>query len=252
MNPSSINIIPDPADNLDQADRETCAPDILYETGSISFNESEISFDYGYQEPRNQLLHFFPSALAHTPNLNPGLNRKSPSINSSPIMTLCIVCKSLFNPHFNPHGSCMFHKERWTFNGFPCSGSNDKSSEGCCISKHSADLKHEIETETPKLCSNCKEFGHLSKACPKDPNARSGLDPKGELERITKLKTPKLQPKNIHGKYEVDKEGFRDIEKLKAKVGEKRNLFMTEGSGGALRFAGVDTEEEEKMRLRGK
>jgi hypothetical protein len=146
----------------------------------------------------------------------------------------------------------VFHKERWTCSGFPCCGSNDKTSDGCCISKHSADLKHEIESETPKLCSNCKEFGHLSKTCPKDPNARSGLDPKGELERITKLKTPKLQPKNIHGKYEVDKEGFRDIEKLKAKVGEKRNLFMTDPSGTALRLAGVGSEEEEKGRLWGK
>jgi hypothetical protein len=243
----------------DQADRETCAPEILYETGSISFNESEISFDCPVIDSANQFSPFSPNLNpSHRPGLSPGplnspIPRQSIKNSSNPfvhsIATLCLTCKSLYNPNFNPHGSCIFHKERWNSGSYTCCGSPVKNSSGCCISRHSAETRAEIETETLKLCSNCKELGHLSKLCPKDPNTRSGVDPKVELERITKLKTPKIQPKNIHGNYEVDKEGFKDIEKLKAKIKEKRSLFTTVPSSND-RCQSLSTEEAERHRLR--
>lgn len=38
------------------------------------------------------------------------------------------------------------------------------------------------------ICSSCKEVGHASHECPKDPNARTRNDPIEEIERLQNIK----------------------------------------------------------------
>lgn len=212
----------------DHEDRETCAPEILFGSASNSFNESEISFEC----PFIQSTQLPP---IRTKNIFSQIKPK----NS--LTTLCMVCKSLYDPLLNSQWSCKYHKEKWNSNTFPCCGQGNIDAPGCCTGKHS-DV---VRAEAQNMCSNCKESKHLSKDCPKDPNTRSGVDQQGELERIIKLKTPKLLPKSIHCNYEQEKDGFSDIEKLKLTIKEK---LMT--APVFERVKSLNTEEAERTQLR--
>lgn len=98
------------------------------------------------------------------------------------------------------------------------------------------------------VCTSCRNSEHLVRDCPKDPNTRSGANPLEELERISKLKTPKITMKNmgINQKYRSDKEGFKDIAALIATIKAKNDPQIPQHLSN---FQHLTTEEAEKLAL---
>ncbi|OMJ72641.1 hypothetical protein SteCoe_28866 [Stentor coeruleus] len=133
----------------------------------------------------------------------------------------CEVCNRQFNNLTNFDWSCVYHPFQWNGFIYRCCGKTKKQSPGCSTSKHK-------KTQTPKppqiffSCTSCKDHGHTSKDCPKDPNTRTGVDPFSELNRISQLNFSKMTPKIKSAKYELEREGFNDIKDLQKLIKEKQ------------------------------
>mmetsp|Transcript_34166 Transcript_34166/g.52438 ORF Transcript_34166/g.52438 Transcript_34166/m.52438 type:complete len:180 (+) Transcript_34166:450-989(+) len=80
-----------------------------------------------------------------------------------------------------------------------CCGKRGREQPGCKFQKHESkddeDEDDENEKEKGKhkhlkylRCHCCKEMGHTIEECPRDPNLKTQLDPKVELDRIQKIK----------------------------------------------------------------
>lgn len=71
-----------------------------------------------------------------------------------------------------------------------CCGKTDYNAPGCKVQKHSTrdDKGNEGEASPGQLkqvkCLCCKEYGHQSEECPKDPNYRSNFDVQEEDARL--------------------------------------------------------------------
>lgn len=132
----------------------------------------------------------------------------------------CMVCSRQFNNLTNFDWSCVHHPLQWNGFIYGCCGKTKKQSVGCSTSKHK-------KNQTPKpiqissSCTSCKEHGHTSKYCPKDPNTRTGADPFEELNRISQLNFSKATPKIKSAKYKLEREGFDDIKNLQKIIKEK-------------------------------
>lgn len=78
-----------------------------------------------------------------------------------------------------------------------CCGKTMSDAPGCKYSKHESknddeDEKEKNDDEIIKLkalkCFCCKEKGHKTENCPKDPNFRQNIDTEKEQQRIIEIK----------------------------------------------------------------
>mmetsp|Transcript_12111 Transcript_12111/g.12165 ORF Transcript_12111/g.12165 Transcript_12111/m.12165 type:complete len:195 (+) Transcript_12111:254-838(+) len=137
-----------------------------------------------------------------------------------------------------------------------CCGKLKEDAIGCVKSKHETrDDEEGDENEANdeitnkkinKKCPSCKEIGHLPHQCPKDPNARSNVNQKEEIDRIfltqrrrdrmgnmTSDVTIKLkamlkinEEDEKEGKTQRENLGFEDIEEVRLEAIETPiNIF---------------------------
>ena len=77
-----------------------------------------------------------------------------------------------------------------------CCGKTWKEAPGCKFSKHESkddeEDENKVENEKVKLkntkCFCCKESGHITANCHRDPNLKTNADSHAELVRIDKYK----------------------------------------------------------------
>ena len=193
----------------DLEDNETCAPEIICESQSLSFDES----DYSNEDPISQssnLYNLIGSAMCVD-------NKKTTTKHVSSNLTekTCLNCNRRVNTSFNLPCFCSTHNEKANI-------LNNLKNKGLEQNVSKIESKHKAI-----VCSCCREIGHIGKDCPKDPNTRTGVNPFDELQRISQLKQSKMISKiQTNRKYDVDKEGFSDIDCLKATIKEKNNLML--------------------------
>ena len=82
-----------------------------------------------------------------------------------------------------------------------CCGKQDKNAKGCLIASHVANKNDRLQNneDVPNLtkCACCKQAGHLSNECPRDPNIRGHkFFPADETDRIED--TEQTQYKKMH------------------------------------------------------
>jgi hypothetical protein len=165
---------------------------------------------------------------------------------------ICQNCKKLFREEDNFNWSCKTHLSVYNGTMFWCCGQTDKDAEGCIVGKHvwAEDEEHKGNIKNTVFCSvkymqSCKEVGHASKDCPKDPNARTLCDPVQELERISENLKQKakihvdvlnqqlwLQHQRtgtIRDKFALFSD-FEDVQevKIEAQIKKKENLYEIE------------------------
>ena len=115
---------------------------------------------------------------------------------------LCQKCKKMYKESENFNWSCKVHVSTCVNDYWWCCGKKGESAIGCQSSKHeSRDDEKEILKEEEliggsTICSviykqSCRNYGHNSFNCPRDPNAKSGAESKTELERLEALKKSK-------------------------------------------------------------
>lgn len=199
--------------NEEVEDNETCAPEIICVSGESDFDESD--FDC----PISQSADIFnlPKEIKKAP-------AKNLQFAPTPSQSICVNCWKTYNKSLNMMCSCTFHSQPWNGRIYECCNQTYINSTGCKSGKHT-EIK-EKSKETQRLCTSCRESGHISKDCPKDPNTRTGINPLEELQRISKLNSNKFQVKPVQTlrKYEFDKNDFNDIANLKATIQAKSRI----------------------------
>ncbi|OMJ71715.1 hypothetical protein SteCoe_30001 [Stentor coeruleus] len=106
----------------------------------------------------------------------------------------CKNCQKTYFESDNFNWSCKTHISKLTSNIYWCCGQTGKKAPGCSISKHYAKEESDFEDEPviipigQKFCSSCKEIGHSSLSCAKDPNVRSNWDISEEKQRLMVLR----------------------------------------------------------------
>lgn len=147
---------------------------------------------------------------------------------------MCKLCKKEFFEDENFNWSCCVHPSEWSGNMYWCCGADDKSAVGCYKRKHeeedeaeeSGNFELEKEKNVVLFCTGCKQSGHLSHSCLKDPNRvkidrksgvfvrNSGVFSKKSkvLEINRSLSSKKLWRKE---KKVRDYESFGDIQQIK-------------------------------------
>lgn len=108
----------------------------------------------------------------------------------------CKSCNKEYLDKENFNWSCRMHLGEWSGEIWWCCGKDKKDQPGCKYSQHESKDDEEIndgDEAMPKPVKNirclcCKETGHLTDQCPRDPNIRSMADCQDEYDRITKIK----------------------------------------------------------------
>lgn len=106
----------------------------------------------------------------------------------------CGKCNKTYMEHSNFNWSCKTHQTAINDNIFWCCGKQGKDAPGCMISKHTnkEEESEKFENFIPvNFCSGCKQHGHSTFNCPKDPNMRTNADIEEEKERLLKVYIPK-------------------------------------------------------------
>lgn len=112
----------------------------------------------------------------------------------------CGVCGKEFSDQENFNWSCRTHQSEYSGEMWWCCGKLNKHDPGCKSGKHivSNQSKGNIDgilnpdTNNAK-CMCCKDFGHLTRDCPRDPNLKTRFNQLAELRRVQKIKfEPKL------------------------------------------------------------
>lgn len=90
---------------------------------------------------------------------------------------MCKKCKLEYVEKENYNWSCRTHSSTYGDYMWWCCGKTSKEALGCIYSKHVCKDDDEEEVEEGDLednvkCVSCKEKGHTSTECPKDPNFR--------------------------------------------------------------------------------
>jgi hypothetical protein len=116
---------------------------------------------------------------------------------------ICMNCKKAYKEEENFNWSCKTHLSEYSGNAWWCCGKSLKEDEGCSVSRHLS--KDEIENDkqiksSKAICSvfsiqSCKEKGHSSFNCPKDPNLKSNEFLMHELMRMESLAAEKISKK---------------------------------------------------------
>ena len=173
--------------NPNEDDNETCVPEIITGSRSLSFDESKVD------EREADDMIFIGSIEEEKNKLTDPFN----------------VFRRAFNVKQGPGEK------------------KDNTNAGLCfgLGKKQAQKREKRESVSCQICASCRKSGHGLKDCPNDPNARTGVDQFEELQRISLLKTPKQfkKPMVSNKKYKQDK-GFNDIINLKATIKEKKNF----------------------------
>jgi hypothetical protein len=191
---------------------ETCAPEILCESRVSSFDDFDVSAHDPLYQSDNHLQDI------RTSENQSKLKTVQPFRQASP----CNNCHKNVYKAFGLPCPCTLDPSKRIFNAF-----FSKNHPNLKIK----DFKNAVPALTPnkvvKICSSCRELGHHSKECPKDPNTRTGANPMDELRRISELKSSKINHKLMtNRKYEVDRDSFNDIACLKATVNKNNNIFQ--------------------------
>ena len=117
----------------------------------------------------------------------------------------CRNCMKEYNDKENYNWSCRTHRSEWSGEMWWCCGKKGKEAAGCKFGKHvhkddneedKDTLLHETLGEEDRMrvlrnqrCLCCKEFGHRTDQCKRDPNLMTQGDMNEEQRRINKIKT---------------------------------------------------------------
>jgi hypothetical protein len=148
---------------------------------------------------------------------------------------VCQNCRVIFKESENFNWSCRQHPSKFSGTVYWCCGKTDKNALGCTSSKHvSCEDGQMTENASFVFCSvkfrqNCKQKGHSSGKCPKDPNFKSGVEIEDERNRLLQInekkgrgfegnyRDGKFKEFSIEGtpKSEYGKEEFQDLIEIK-------------------------------------
>lgn len=133
---------------------------------------------------------------------------------------ICSKCRQPYAEHQNYNWSCRTHAGTYSVpsNLWWCCGKLGKDAPGCVPSKHiTKDEDEELDptkqdAQFGTICSSCKELGHSSHECLKDPNIRSAApDLVEDDERIREMRKRKKAKSN---KAEVNAQVMGMLEDL--------------------------------------
>ena len=106
---------------------------------------------------------------------------------------ICKVCGKDYNEKDNLNWSCRQHVSQYSGEMWWCCGKRGADAPGCKFSRHEERKDDEEEEEHnhdncqhKHRCHCCKQLGHNTDECPRDPNIRSGANPEEETTRIMK------------------------------------------------------------------
>jgi len=112
---------------------------------------------------------------------------------------MCKNCNKDFEDSNNFNWSCRTHYSQYSGEMWWCCGKANNDALGCKFSCHEA--KNEEEDEgfdrdtgdimKNKRCLCCRQFGHTTDKCIKDPNLRTNQSAIDELMRVAGLKDQK-------------------------------------------------------------
>lgn len=114
---------------------------------------------------------------------------------------VCKNCNKEFNEKENFNWSCRVHQSEWGGEMWWCCGKRGKEQPGCKFSKHETkdieedEFKDSQTQEQEKMralrnmrCKCCKEIGHKTENCARDPNFLTNNDVEKDHDRIRKIK----------------------------------------------------------------
>ena len=110
-------------------------------------------------------------------------------------LKICKNCGREYNEKENFAWSCRTHRSQWSGELWWCCGKTHADAPGCKYSFHESkededeyDDGLEQANSAQVRCLCCKEVGHTTEQCPRDPNIRSKADTDEEFSRIQKIK----------------------------------------------------------------
>lgn len=116
---------------------------------------------------------------------------------------ICKKCQREYLESENFNWSCTTHQAEWGGKMWWCCGKTSKDAQGCVFKKHESkeeedDFKDLKDKDYDKKynrvkCQCCKEIGHSTDNCPRDPNFRIQHEIKDEEERVNDLKDGNLK-----------------------------------------------------------
>jgi len=112
---------------------------------------------------------------------------------------VCRNCQHEYFEHANFNWSCRIHRSEYGGEMWWCCGKSAPDAPGCKFGKHlmkddDEDDEQDQEQNARRLkCLCCKQIGHLSVDCPRDPNLKTvTMNSIGEEEqRVSRIQTTK-------------------------------------------------------------
>eukprot|EP00347_Sterkiella_histriomuscorum_P014287 403361452 len=113
---------------------------------------------------------------------------------------ICRSCGKEYLESDNYNWSCRIHRSQYGGEMWWCCGKTSHDAPGCKYSKHESknddeEDKEKVEDDIIRLkalkCYCCKEKGHKTENCTKDPNLRQNVDTEKEQNRILEIKEKK-------------------------------------------------------------
>lgn len=104
---------------------------------------------------------------------------------------MCGQCNMVFVTSKNHKVACVVHQGEWSGSVWWCCGNTKRDATGCTSSKHVPLDRRGNKQNNRIVCGSCREKGHLSSLCPKDPNVRSKANQDEEISRLLYLKQRK-------------------------------------------------------------
>ena len=107
----------------------------------------------------------------------------------------CVDCGQDYLDQDNFNWSCRVHQSEYSGEMWWCCGKTDRKAPGCRTKKHAGGNDDDegsrliIDQHNPyRKCMCCKEMGHRTQECPRDPNLKTCFNQLAELRRVQKLK----------------------------------------------------------------
>lgn len=106
----------------------------------------------------------------------------------------CQNCRRDYTEQRNFNWSCRTHQSEYSGEIWWCCGKADKHDAGCKFGKHvtqkdtddesDKDLMNPADNDLTRKCMCCKELGHKTQDCPRDPNLKTTHNGLAELRRV--------------------------------------------------------------------